>query len=265
MHYTITITNTGQTAYAGITVTDDLSGLLDDAAYDGNAAATAGSVSFTSPALAWTGDLAPGAAATITFTATVSNPDTGNRSLATVITSAAAGNNCAAGSTDPACATLVLVENAALLTMTISAGAASAVAGGVVHYTVTVANAAATPYTGAAFTVDLSGVLDDAAYGGNAAATAGTVSYASPVLSWAGTVPAHGTVTITYTVTVGSPDAGNKILASTLASASAGSNCPAGGTDPRCAATVTVSQLLSTSPPARPRPRRGGWWGTPRR
>ena len=145
VHYTVTITNTGQTGYAGITVTDDLSGLLDDAAYDGNAAATAGSVSFTSPALTWTGNLSPGAAATITFTATVSNPDTGNRSLATVITSAAAGNNCAAGSTDPACATRVLVENAALLTMTLSAGAASAVAGGVVHYTVTVANAAADP------------------------------------------------------------------------------------------------------------------------
>ena len=87
-------------------------------------------------------------------------------------------------------------------------------------------------------------MLDDAAYGGNGAATAGTVSYASPVLSWAGTVPAHGTVTITYTVTVTSPDAGNKILASTLASASAGSNCPAGGTDPRCTSTVTVSELV---------------------
>ena len=63
--------------------TDDLSGLLDDAAYDGNAAATAGSVSFASPGLAWTGDLAPGVRATVTFTATVNNPDTGNRSLAT--------------------------------------------------------------------------------------------------------------------------------------------------------------------------------------
>ena len=36
------------------------------------------------------------------------------------------------------------------------------------------------------------------------------------------------------------PDTGNKILASTITSAAAGSNCPAGGTDPRCTATVTV-------------------------
>ena len=63
------------------------------------------------------------------------------------------------------------VESAALLTIAISSGAASAVTGGVVDYTVTVTDAAATPYSGAAFTDDLSGVLDDAAYNGNVAAT----------------------------------------------------------------------------------------------
>ena len=55
VHYTLTITDTGQTPYTGITVTDDLTGLLDDAAYGGDAAATAGSVSFTSPDLTWAG------------------------------------------------------------------------------------------------------------------------------------------------------------------------------------------------------------------
>ena len=35
--YTVTITDTGQTPYTGITVTDDLTGLLDDATYNGNA------------------------------------------------------------------------------------------------------------------------------------------------------------------------------------------------------------------------------------
>ena len=41
MDYTVTITDTGQTPYTGITVTDDLTGLLDDAAYDSDATATA--------------------------------------------------------------------------------------------------------------------------------------------------------------------------------------------------------------------------------
>jgi len=38
VHYTLTITDTGQTPYAGATVTDDLTGLLDDAAYNTDAA-----------------------------------------------------------------------------------------------------------------------------------------------------------------------------------------------------------------------------------
>ncbi len=40
------------------------------------------------------------------------------------------------------------------------------------------------------------------------------------------------------------PDTGNHLLASTVTSATAGSNCPAGGTDPRCTATVPVSDLV---------------------
>ena len=180
------------------------------------------------PAVTWTGNLAPGATATITFTATVNNPDTGNRLLTTLITSAAAGNNCPAGSTDPPCATTVPVDSADQLTFAISSGAASAVTGGVVDYTITVTNAAATPYSEATFTDDLAGVLDDAAYNGNVAASTGTVSFTSPDLTWTGTVPANSAVTITYSVTVNNPDAGSQILTNTLASASAGSNCRPG-------------------------------------
>ena len=46
--YTITVTDTGPTPYTGATVTDDLSGLLDDAAYDATPPPPAGS-SYTSP------------------------------------------------------------------------------------------------------------------------------------------------------------------------------------------------------------------------
>ncbi len=35
--YTITVTNTGQVPYTGASVTDPLTGVLDDAAYNGNA------------------------------------------------------------------------------------------------------------------------------------------------------------------------------------------------------------------------------------
>ena len=42
--YTITVTNTGQTPYTGATFTDDLTGVLDDATYNGDAAVTGGTV-----------------------------------------------------------------------------------------------------------------------------------------------------------------------------------------------------------------------------
>ena len=248
VHYTITVTNTGQTTYTGAGFTDPLSGVLDDAAYNADAAATAGSVSFASPDLTWTGNLAPGAAATVTFSVTVRNPDTGDKSLAATVTSATAGNNCpAAGGTDTACTTTIPVVSATTLTFTATADTAAAAAGGVVHYTITVANSGLIPYTGAAVTAGLGGVLDDAAYGHDATATAGTVTFTSPDLTWTGDVPASGTVTISYSVTVNSPDTGNRILTSTLTSASAGSNCGTGSADPRCTATVNVAALAITA------------------
>ena len=105
--YTITATNSGQTPLTGATFTDALSDVLDDASYNGDAAATAGSVSFASPNLTWTGTLAVGAAATITFSVTVNNPDTGNKTLASKVTSATSSSNCASGSTDARCSSSV--------------------------------------------------------------------------------------------------------------------------------------------------------------
>ena len=81
MHYTVSVTNSGSAAYSAATFTDSLSGVIDDATYNGDASASSGSVSYTSPNLTWTGSLAVGATATITFSATVNNPDTGDKSL----------------------------------------------------------------------------------------------------------------------------------------------------------------------------------------
>ncbi len=66
------------------------------------------------------------------------------------------------------------------LTITQAASAATAAPGAVVGYTVTVTNSGLVAYSGATFTDPLAGVLDDAAYNGNAAATSGSVSYHQP-------------------------------------------------------------------------------------
>ena len=241
--YTITVTDSGQTPYSGATVTDSLAGVLGDAAYNANAAATAGTVSYASPTLTWTGNLAVGASATITYSVTVDNPDTGAKVMTNTAVSAAAGSSCPAGGGNAACTVTVAVLTPALV-ITKTANVATSTPGGIVDYTITVTDSGQTPYTGATVTDPLTSVLANAAYNNDASATAGTVSYASPTLTWTGNLAVGATATITYSVTVNSPDTGSGTLANTVTSAAAGSNCAPGSTDPRCTVTVAVAQLL---------------------
>ncbi|GAA0996316.1 hypothetical protein GCM10009555_091900 [Acrocarpospora macrocephala] len=239
--YTLKVTNSGQTAYTAANLSDDLSGILDDAVYNGDAAADVGTVGYTAPTLTWSGNLAVGAVATITYTVTVDNPDLGDESLVNTAVSTTPGSNCPSGSSDSRCTVTVAVATATDLTFRKTSDVTSAVPGGVVSYTITVTNSAATPYLGATFTDPLTSVLDDAGYNNDAAAGAGTVGYTAPDLTWTGNVPASGSVTITYSVTV--KTGGNGILTNALTSTSPQSNCPAAGDDPRCTETVTVSDL----------------------
>ena len=235
--YTITITNTGQTPYAGVSVTDPLGGILDDAAYNGDAKTTTGSDTYISPNLTWAGNLAPGASATITFSVTVSNPDTGDKSLTTTITSAAAGNNCPASGTDSRCTTTVNVLTPALA-ITKTADVSTTTPGSTVGFTITVDDTGQTLYSGITVTDPLGGVLPDATYNNNAVASSGSVSYTSPTLTWTGDLTPGTTVTITYSIKVNNPDTGDKSLINTAMTTATGSNCPAGSTDPACTATV---------------------------
>jgi hypothetical protein len=109
-------------AGTGATVTDSLAGVLGDAAYNHDAAASTGTVSYASPVLTWTGDLAPGDTATITYTVTVNNPDTGGGALSNTVVSAVPGSTCPAGGIDPGCSVAVAVV-AGPLTITVPATA----------------------------------------------------------------------------------------------------------------------------------------------
>lgn len=82
-------------------------------------------------------------------------------------------------------------------------------------------------------------MLDDATYGGNAGTDVGTLAYGNNTLSWSGALPIGAVATITYSVTVGYPDTGDRVLTNTVVSASPGSNCRI-GTDPPCRSAVTV-------------------------
>ena len=249
--YTITVTDTGPTAYTAATITDPLGNVLNDATYDNDAGATSGTVSYASPVLSWTGALAVHASATITYTITVNNPDTGDKHLVNTVTSTTQGSNCPPGGTDPAC-TATVTDLIPALTITKTATVATASPGSAVGYTITVADTGQTSYSPATVTDGLSGVLGDATYNGDATATtgAGSLSYASQVLTWTSALAPGDTATITYSVTVDNPDTGGKSLANAAASADPGSSCPAGSTGSPCAVTVPViaGALTITAP-----------------
>ena len=160
--------------------------------------------------------------------------------MANTVTSTTAGSNCASGSGNAACTATVTVSG---LTIVKTANVSTVAPGGTVAYTVTVTNSGQTAYTGATFTDPLTSVLANAVYNANASATAGTVSYASPNLTWTGNLAVGAVATITYTVTVNNPDTGSGILANTVTSTTAGSNCASGSGNAACTATVTVASL----------------------
>ncbi|WP_410781773.1 SpaA isopeptide-forming pilin-related protein [Leifsonia sp. SIMBA_070] len=113
--------------------------------------------------------------------------------------------------------------------------------GDTIAYTITVLNTGTQAYVGAAFTDDLTEVLKDATFTGNQKATVGTVSYAAPILSWSGSLAPAATATITYSVTVKSPDTGPHSLRNTVVSSTRGSNCAKGSSDPLCTVVVSVT------------------------
>ena len=164
MGYTITVTNTGQTPYAGAGLTDPLSGVLDDAIYNNDAAA----VTRRDRVLRQLdGDLdrgpgPGGAAAVITFSVTVNNPDTGNRALTTTV---ASPRRAATARPAPATPLLRHRHRGQRRHPDLHRGrrAPSPVAGrgGELHNHHR--QLRPSPYTGATFAVPLSGVLDDAA------------------------------------------------------------------------------------------------------
>ncbi|MFF3755932.1 hypothetical protein [Streptomyces sp. NPDC002185] len=105
--YTVTVRNTGTTAASG-NFSDDLSDVLDDATLvAGSVTSTSGTATVTDSTLTWTGTLAPGATATVTYKVKVDTPDNGNRRLTNVAVPTAPGGTCA---TSRGCTTTVKVE-----------------------------------------------------------------------------------------------------------------------------------------------------------
>src|SRR5690606_4807665 len=102
----ITIENRGGAIATDEVVTDNLTGVLADAVYNGDAAADSGTLDFDHPILTWTGDVPAGEAAVITYSVKVNAAgEMGDRTLDNVVTG---GENCP---DDDGCATTTLLPD----------------------------------------------------------------------------------------------------------------------------------------------------------
>jgi uncharacterized repeat protein (TIGR01451 family)/fimbrial isopeptide formation D2 family protein len=220
--YTITVKNTGKAAYtaaAPATFTDDLSKVLDDATYNGDATNGA---AYAAPTLSWSGPLAVGATETITYSVTVNNPDTGDKVLDNAVVTPPDGGCPTATSDNPDCRSVI---PAGSYSVTKTADTKTVTPGGKVTYTVTVKNTGKTAYTAAkpaSFRDDLTNVLDDAKYNGDATQGAKVNGNA---LTWSGPLTVGQTIKVVYSVTVNTPDTGNLNLVNAVVPTGDGGTC----------------------------------------
>ena len=154
--YTLTATNTGETAVTGATATDDLAGVL-----------AAADVTITSPQLTRTGailtwaipTIATGATATVTYSATVKAAADG-ATITNAATPNGQGGTCGAG-----CSTTQTTPGWTLSKTSDAAPGAVLEPGAVITYTLTVRNTGPVALSGASVDDDAGDLVDDAELG----------------------------------------------------------------------------------------------------
>ncbi|WP_307224480.1 beta strand repeat-containing protein [Microbacterium arborescens] len=197
--YSVTITNDGEVEYTTgnpAAFSDDLAGVLDDATYNDDVDASTGAASVTGTDLAWSGALAVGDSATVTYSVTITGA--GDKVLANVACTPANG-------TDPGVCDDT-TTNVPFVVPTKSSDPVSGEAvqaGQVVTYTLSWTNQG-TAAGVVDSTDDLSRILDDATVTSEPVTSAPdvTATRTGAALTVTGPIAAGTTVTVTYQVTV---------------------------------------------------------------
>lgn len=212
--YTVRATNDGPLDYTAeypAVIVDDLSGILDEAEYWGNAAASRdGTLQFTRPLLSWSGALASGESVELSYTVSLRPGGDGsvrNTAWQPRDPAAPVAPACTTGSEDAvtgeSCAVAeFLVPRLAVDKQADRAGIPAL--GTRVSYTITVTNPGPGAYTASApatLTDDLADVLDVSRYNGDGRANVGETQFADGALTWSGPLAAGESATITYSVT----------------------------------------------------------------
>lgn len=248
--YTVQVRQAGPAAVPGALATDDLSKVLDDAAYNGDAVASKGTVAVDQSAqkLNWTGDLAVGDVVTITYSVTTGTFGAGDGTLTNVVTPGPGGECVPVEGQSTECTTTHLQGGYTVSKTSDPDNGSNVVEGNRVTYTVQVRQTGPGTVTGALATDDLGKVLDDASYNNDAKASAGAVSVdqASDKLTWTGDLAVGDVVTITYSVTTGAVGSGDGTLTNVVAPGVGGVCVPAEDQNPDCTTThKVISQAVA--------------------
>jgi uncharacterized repeat protein (TIGR01451 family)/fimbrial isopeptide formation D2 family protein/LPXTG-motif cell wall-anchored protein len=226
--YTITARNVGGADLTGLTYDDDLSAVLDDAVYNNDAVASSGGVSYAAPVLTWTGDLAVGAQAVVTYTVRVNNPFTGDKQLTNPVTTGPDGP-CPPQNGDPECIVDLPGRQLVIAKDTVPADLQSVAPGETVHYRFTVTNTGVTAYLPATAVDHLADALD-AATGPNNVTTTGPGSASfnagTQQITWSGPLQPGQTATVDYDLVVKAPMSADGWLENVVTSPDPGNNCP---------------------------------------
>lgn len=223
--YSLVVTNTGTASFTPADparVSDDLSRVLDDAAYNNDETATGGTVlSYSEPILAWAGALAAGSSVTINYSVTVHAGGDGLLSNAV----AANAGNCRSGSSDRHCVVVTNVAAYRIRKLAEPFRYGSGAAG--VRYTVLLVNTGGIPLA-PTVTDELADVLDDAAYNSDVKASSGaaTLDLRTRRLVWSGSLAVGASVRLTYSVRIRNSLSGNGVLRNTVVGNGPLSNCP---------------------------------------
>ncbi|MCT1363492.1 MULTISPECIES: isopeptide-forming domain-containing fimbrial protein [unclassified Microbacterium] len=260
--YTVQAENTGNTRLDPVTVTDDLSGVLANAEYQGDVATaidgdpvSSGAATVTGDDLAWTGALEPGQVLTITYSVVVDEGVEGER-IANGVTASGTPPGGLPPITPPAVTTEHPVAGFEVAKTSDPAAGTVVEPGQTIEYTVTGTNTGATVLNPATVTDDLSGVLASAAFNdditttvGGTTVTTGGATLTGNALAWTGTLQPGQTVTITYSVTVGDDTSGEILRNSVTGSGTPTTPNPGDPTGPQVPGDPIVPPTVTTEHP----------------
>jgi len=274
--YTIKATNTGDVTLTPVNLSDDLSGVLSNAALVGTPATDVGTAPTISSAnvLTWSGSLTAHQTVTITYQVKVNSNAVAPAKLKNLVIGSGVNpedptnpptTSCATGA-EPGCSSTLPVGTAALSVVKTSDPVSGSVVtpGQIVTYTLKATNTGDMTLTPVNLTDDLSGVLSNAALVGTPTSTVGatpTVSTAH-VLTWTGSLTSHQTVTVTYQVKVNANAVAPAVLKNKVIGTGTNPGNPstppettcATGTEPGCSSNLPVGKaeltVTKTSNPA---------------